>query len=206
MIASFATGALAGLAIAMPPGAIATLIVATGLRQGFRYAAAAGLGAATVDLAYALVALVVGGALAATLSGADRPLQLFTGVALVAFGVWGIVRSRQGAPQQQLASPPAGARDLASTYLRFVGLTALNPSTLGYFIAIAVGLGATAIESIPAFALGVFIASALWQLLLAAVSGAMHGRLPARARAWAIAGGNGIVVLLGLAVLARALS
>lgn len=204
MIASFATGALAGLAIAMPPGAIATLILATGLRRGFALAAAAGLGAATVDLAYAFIALVVGGAISALLAGIERPLQLFTGVALVAFGAWGLARSRR-APVPEPESDTR-TRDIVSTYLRFVVLTALNPATLGYFVAVAIGLGTAAIASLPAFALGVFVASAGWQLLLATVSGALHGRLPEGARRWAVAGGNAIVVLLGLGVLARAVT
>ena len=204
MIASLATGALAGLAIAMPPGAIATLILATGLRRGFPFAAAAGLGAATVDFAYAIVALALGGAISAALAGIERPLQLITGLALVAFGVWGIARS--GRTASPLPEGDASTRDVASTYLRFVVLTALNPATLGYFMAVAIGLGNAAIASIPAFAAGVFVASAGWQLLLATVSGVLHGRLPERARRWAMTGGNAIVLLLGLGVLARALT
>lgn len=46
-------------------------------------------------------------------------------------------------------------------------------------------------------------AAAGWQLLLAAISGALHGRLPEGARAWAVLGGDLIVVLLGVAVLIR---
>lgn len=204
MIGSLATGALAGLAIAMPPGAIATLILATGLRRGFLFAAAAGLGAATVDFAYAIVALAVGSALSGALAGIEGPLQLVTGVLLIAFGVWGIARSgRTAAPRPE---GDTRTRDVVSTYLRFVLLTALNPATLGYFVAIAIGLGTATIASLPAFALGVLVASAGWQLLLATVSGVLHGRLPERARLWAVTGGNAIVVLLGLGVLARALA
>ena len=204
MIGSLATGALAGLAIAMPPGAIATLILATGLRRGFVFAAAAGLGAATVDFAYAVIALAVGSALSGVLAGIERPLQLVTGVLLVAFGVWGIARSRRTAVPR--SESDATARDVVSTYLRFVLLTALNPATLGYFVAIAIGLGTATIASLPAFALGVLVASMGWQLLLATVSGVLHGRLPEQARRWAVTGGNAIVVLLGLGVLARALA
>ena len=203
MIASFATGALAGLAVAMPPGAIATLILATGLRRGFPFAAAAGLGTATVDFAYALVAMLLGSAVSSLLSGVERPLQVVTGVVLVAFGVWGASRALRRPSDVTTGRP--GARDLLSTYVRFVALTALNPATLGYFVAVAIGLGTAAIADVPAFALGVLVASAGWQLLLAAVSGALHGRLPDQARRWAGVGGNVIVVLLGVAVLARAI-
>ena len=188
----------------MPPGAIATLILSTGLRRGFAFAAAAGLGAATVDFAYALAALLVGTAVASLLAGAERPLQLATGVILIAFGLWGAGRARLRVPGAAAAG--ISTRDLLSTYLRFVGLTAVNPATLGYFVAVAIGLGSTASVNVPAFALGVLVASAGWQLLLAAFSGALHGRLPDGARTWAVLGGNVIVVLLGVAVLARAIS
>lgn len=204
MIESAAAGALAGLAIAMPPGAIATLILATGLRQGFPYAAAAGLGAATVDFGYAVAALLLGAAVSGLLAGAERPLQLGTGIILVAFGLWGAGRARSRAPER--AAPAVTSRDLAATYARFVALTAVNPATLGYYLAVAIGLGGVAISSVAAFALGVFVASVGWQLMLAAVSGALHGRLPEVARAWAVLGGNLIVVLLGVAVLVRAVA
>ena len=188
----------------MPPGAIATLILSTGLRRGFGFAAAAGLGAATVDFAYALAALLVGTAIASLLAGAERPLQLATGVILIAFGIWGASRARLKV--HETAAAGISTRDLLSTYLRFVALTAVNPATLGYFVAIAVGLGSAASVNVPAFAFGVLVASAGWQLLLAAFSGALHGRLPDSARTWAVLGGNVIVVLLGIAVLARAIS
>lgn len=204
MSESFAAGALAGLAVAMPPGAIATLILATGLRQGFLHAAAAGLGAATVDFSYAVAALLLGAAVSALLAGLERPLQLGTGVILVAFGAWGAGRARSRAPER--AAPAVTSRDLAATYARFVALTAVNPATLGYYLAVAIGLGGGAISSVPAFAAGAFVASAGWQLLLATISGALHGRLPEGARAWAVLGGNLIVVLLGIAVLVRALA
>src|SRR5687768_9380378 len=134
----------------MPPGAIATLILATGLRRGFSFAAAAGLGAATVDFAYALAALLLGSAIPSLLAGAERPLQLATGIVLVAFGVWGASRALRR-PSSVTAGQP-GARDLLSTYVRFVALTALNPATLGYFVAVAIGLGTAAIADVPAFA------------------------------------------------------
>lgn len=189
----------------MPPGVIATLILTTGLRQGFAFAAAAGLGAATVDLAYAFAALLLSAAISALLAGAERPLQVVTGIVLLAFGLWGASRARRHAPER--AAPAVTSRDLAATYARFAALTALNPATLGYFAAVAIGLGGAAISSVPAFALGVFVASAGWLLLLlATISGALHGRLPEGARTWAVLGGNLIVVLLGVGVLLRALA
>ena len=56
---AFFEGALAGYGIAIPVGAIAVLIIEISLRQGFRSGFMAGAGAATADLIYAAVAMIV---------------------------------------------------------------------------------------------------------------------------------------------------
>ena len=53
-------GVLAGLAVAMPVGPVGVLLLRTGLVDGVRVAVAAACGIATVDLAYAVVAVAVG--------------------------------------------------------------------------------------------------------------------------------------------------
>ena len=55
MIDTLLAGAVAGYGIAIPVGAIAILILETGLQRGFRLAAAAGTGAAVADGIYATV-------------------------------------------------------------------------------------------------------------------------------------------------------
>ena len=58
------SGLVTGYAIAVPVGAVAALIVALSARDGWRVGAAAGLGVATVDGVYALVAVLAGKAVA----------------------------------------------------------------------------------------------------------------------------------------------
>jgi threonine/homoserine/homoserine lactone efflux protein len=94
MITAFLAGAAAGLGIAIPVGAIAILIVETGLRRGFRLAAAAGAGAASVDGLYALVAAAFGAALAAVLAPWEKPLRVVAVVVLVAIAVRGFIGLR----------------------------------------------------------------------------------------------------------------
>ena len=72
-----------------------------------------------------------------------------------------------------------------SIYLRFLGLTLLNPATVIYFSALILGLpqlGASVAERV-AFAVGAFIASSAWQLALAGMAALAHRRLPERSRA-----------------------
>lgn len=200
-MSAFITGLLAGCAIAIPPGAVTSLIVQTGLRHGFRRAAAAGLGAASVDLLYGTLALVLGAAVAVVLADALRPLRIVTAVVLIAIGLVGMrsIRRTTGGTGELGARP-----DLLGTYLRFVGLTLVNPATLGYFAAIAISLGGT--NGGGLFVAGVFVASASWQLGLAALGGTLHGRLGPRAGVALAVGGNLIVIALGLAVGAVALA
>jgi hypothetical protein len=60
MIGALRAGFAAGYGIAIPVGAVAVLIVETGIRSGFRAAAAAGAGAAPADGIYAAIAAIFG--------------------------------------------------------------------------------------------------------------------------------------------------
>lgn len=95
------------------------------------------------------------------------------------------------------ASPPNGPR-AAATYLRFLGLTIVNPSTVVYFAALVVGLpavsGGTAERIV--FAAGAFLASISWQSVLAVVGAVVHRRLPPRARLYTSLAGNLIILAL----------
>ena len=197
---SFFTGIVAGLAIAMPPGAIATLILQTGLQRGFRAAFAAGLGCATVDFLYASVAVFLGAALVPLLGTAEPALRGAAGVALIAIGVIGMLGLRRRAGD---AAPSTTTAELLRTYLRFVALTLVNPATLAYFIAVALGLGREVLADGPAFIAGVVLATGTWQSGLALVSGSLHGRLRPSARGTIATLANVVVIALGLRILAQ---
>ncbi|GAC1487996.1 MAG: LysE family transporter [Candidatus Limnocylindrales bacterium] len=194
----FLTGVAAGLAIAMPPGAIAALIIQTGLRAGFRPALAAGFGTATVDLLYVGLAVALGAAIVPVLGPAEGPLRLAAGFSLVAIGLLGVLRARRIAATDVRA---AGSADLMRTYLRFVALTMVNPATLAYFVAIALGLGSEVLTNVPAFVAGVFVASAAWQSLLAVLGGSLHDRLVEHIRTVVALVANAIVVVLGIRII-----
>ena len=199
-MSSFLTGVVAGLAIAMPPGAIATLILQTGLQRGFRAAFAAGLGCATVDFLYASVAVFLGAALVPLLGTAEPALRGVAGVALIAIGVIGMLGLRRRAGD---AAPSTTTAELLRTYLRFVALTLVNPATLAYFIAVALGLGREVLADGPAFIAGVVLATGTWQSGLALVSGSLHGRLRPSARGTIAILANVVVIALGLRILAQ---
>lgn len=203
-MASFVTGVVAGLAIAMPPGAIATLILRTGLERGMRPALAAGLGCATVDFLYASLAVFLGAALVPLLGTAEPVLRGAAGAALIAIGSIGMLRLRRRT-SDRAATTTANAQ-LLRTYLRFVVLTLVNPATLTYFIAVAVGLGREVLVDARAFVAGVALASGAWQSGLALASGWLHGRLGRSARGAIALLANVVVIGLGLRILAQGIA
>ena len=89
-MSAFIAGVIAGYGIAIPVGAIAILIVETGLRRGFRAAFAAGAGAATADLVYASLAALAGQGLAAALAPYAAGLRLVSAGVLIVLGGWGV--------------------------------------------------------------------------------------------------------------------
>ncbi len=205
MLQALLAGALAGYAIAVPVGAIAILIIDAGMRRGFRHAAAAGAGAASADLLYASLAVLAGTAVAALLAPVQAWLRIAAVVALLVIGARGLrgsLRAAGAAPTQ----PPGSVR---VTYLRFLGLTILNPATIVYFSALILGLatvGGGAADGV-AFVAGAFLASLSWQTLLAVIGAFGHRRLPARAQeAFGVVGNLTIIVMaVGIAIsLARA--
>ena len=206
MVSSFVAGIGAGLGVAIPVGAIGVLIIEAGLRRGFRAAAAAGAGAATVDGTYATVAALFGGAVATLIAPIETPLQTLSAGVLILIGLRllrdGVARLRAHAVDAPGAVPDAGVETPPSavrTYLTFIGLTAVNPATVVYFAALIIGLPErpSMVGEQLAFALGAFGASFGWQLLIAGGSAVAHRRLPASFRAWTTV--LGAVVVLALA-------
>jgi threonine/homoserine/homoserine lactone efflux protein len=179
LLSAFLIGAAAGYAIAIPVGPIAVLIVRAGMRRGFRIAAAAGAGTATVDLIYAITAVVVGSAVTSLLTSVLLPMRLAAAAALLYLAIRGLLRL--GRTDMALETP-GDERSSARTYVLFVGLTLLNPATVAYFVTLAVGLPQIAQDagSRIAFALGASLSSLSWQTLLAGIGAALHARLTAR--------------------------
>jgi arginine exporter protein ArgO len=174
------SGLLAGYGVAIPVGAIAVLIMGLTARTSLLVGAGAGLGAATADGLYALVAVAGGAAVTALIRPVATPLRVAAAVVLVglaartAWTAWRAHRAPVGEPPGRLSlSTPRRA------YAGLLGLTLLNPATVVYFGALVLGEQAGRERSLVAAALFVvaaFVASASWQLLLAA-GGSVLGRV-----------------------------
>ena len=202
MLQSLVAGAIAGYGIALPVGPVAVLIIELGVRRGLRLAAAAGLGAATADGLYALLAVLAGARIAELLGPVTPALQLLAVVVLfgIAFrGVYlALYQARIGIPgNAELPTRPL------RTYLRFLAITLLNPTTILYFTALILGrpaLGETPAER-AAFIAGAALASTSWQLLLAFLGALAHQRLPWKAQLGISLLGNAVVAGFAIVIL-----
>jgi arginine exporter protein ArgO len=203
MISYLFSGAVAGLAVAMPIGAVGSYLVGLAARERTATALAAALGIASVDGAYAILAGVGGTGLQAMLSEVSGWLTYAAAVTLVVVAVHTMrtaFRRYRGDIQtrSQLSTlTPARA------YFSLVALTAINPATVVTFAAVVVGrtssAGGSSWPAVALFALGAFLASASWQLLLAG-GGSLLGRLLRTRRGQLRISLCSAVVMLGLAV------
>jgi arginine exporter protein ArgO len=163
------------------------------VRGGFRPAFLAGLGTALADGVYATVAAVAGLAVGSWLRPAEGSIRIVAAALLATMAVAGLLALRRPAPARPL--PAADGRLVA----RFLGLTAINPTTAVTFAGLMVGLPAVAHASTPgkgAFVIGAFGASLAWQSALAGGGALMRHGLPPRARLWTSVAGRLLVLAL----------
>jgi threonine/homoserine/homoserine lactone efflux protein len=178
--AALIAGLVAGLAIAMQVGAVSLLLIETAIARGPRVAVAAGMGVATVDFGFAIVATAAGGATGAALASNETAIRVVAACVLAVIAVHGLVglaRERRSAVATAAAGTeplPGALRSHGSAgahYARFILITAANPLTIASFAAVAAGLSLDGTLPAAAFALGVGAASAGWHLVLTLAAG-----------------------------------
>jgi len=193
-------GAVAGLAVAMPVGPVAVYLLGLAARGPGRTAVAAGLGVASVDGGYAVLAGLGGLALQRRVEPGRDLLAFVGGLVLVVVACWTVWAALRRFLRPAGGPPPRPLTPLR-TYGALVAMTAINPTTLLTFAAVviarsgsvAAGWAATAV-----FAGGAFVASAGWQLLLVG-GGSLLGRLLAGRRGQLLTGVASGAVMLALA-------
>ena len=201
---AFWEGVLAGYGIAIPVGAIAILIVDTALKKGFAYGFAAGAGAATADLIYACLAVLAGAALTIALSPYATGLRLASGLVLLIMGGYGLWQVNRNRITEQSVTNDDQDRGRTLTYIRFLGLTLLNPLTVAYFAALILGREADSYNTTLAailFVLGASLASLSWQTLLAGLGAFAKQHLSPKFRTYSSVIGNLVVIVLGLRII-----
>jgi arginine exporter protein ArgO len=203
MISYLFSGAVTGLAVAMPIGAVGSYLVGLAARERTATAVAAALGIASVDGAYAILAAVGGTGLQAMLSEVSGWLTYAAAITLVVVAVHTMRMALRRYRGDTRTRAQLGRLTPARAYLSLVGLTAINPATMVTFAAVIVGRsaseGGSSWQAFALFALGAFVASAAWQLLLAGGGSVLGRRLRTRRGQLRIAFCSAFV-MLGLAV------
>jgi threonine/homoserine/homoserine lactone efflux protein len=195
-----AAGAVAGLGVAMPLGAIATLLLREGLVNGFRVAAAAAAGVATADLLYCAIATSTGALFAGAIQDHRGVFLLASGVLIITIGT---VQLYRGLKKRARVEPEVERISAARAYGRFLALTGINPMTLVYFVALGGAVNAPGSSWIgpAAFVASVGLSSLAWQLLLAA-AGSFFGRVAGRETIRMIGGVASLfIITLGAVIL-----
>jgi len=210
MTAALLAGVVAGYAIALPVGAVATYLVGLAARHPWRVGAAGALGIATVDGTYGLLAALGGAAVAGLVAPVATPLRIVSAVVLVGFAAvtarqaWGEWRThRAGGSAGDAAAPTSAWR----TYARLVAITAVNPATVLFFVVVVAGWhvpdgGAGRATAAVLFGLGAFVSSASWQLVLV-TAGTALGRVLSgpRGRLGTALASAGLMVVLAAVML-----
>lgn len=171
-----------GFSIAAPVGPVGLLCIRRTLANGRLSGFVSGLGAATADAIYGLIAGFGLTLIAVILVEQQFWLRLIGGVFLVYLGVRTFLTHPAGEPAALKAN------GLWMDYFSTLFVTLTNPLTILAFAAVFAGLGFTSgaryDQSVTGLVLGVFLGSAAWWLLLSLGVSLLRSRVTTRGLQW----------------------
>lgn len=192
----FLRGIIIGFAIAAPVGPIGVLCIQRTLNRGTIFGFVSGMGAATADACYGMIAAFSVAAVFNFLSAQKIWFSLAGGLYLGYLGI----KAFQTVPDNRIETSNGTGR--LAAYLSVLVLTLTNPMTIFAFAAVfaGFGFGNTDGNHLNAFILvvGVFTGSAMWWLALSSTTGLIRHKFNPGHLAWInrISG----IVILGFAV------
>jgi threonine/homoserine/homoserine lactone efflux protein len=178
MILLMLKGIVIGLSIAAPVGPIGLLCIQRTLSKGRLSGFISGLGAATADMVYGIIATLGLTVVSNFLVGQQSWLKTAGGLFLIYLGIR-IFASRN--VQQQEIQENVKENKLLKDYLSTLFLTMTNPVTILAFLAIFTSLdvlgGQNSHFAALAVVAGVFTGSLLWWLVLSCFTGLFRNRV-----------------------------
>lgn len=198
-ISFFLRGLVIGFSIAAPVGPIGVLCIRRTLTQGRLSGLVSGLGAATADAIYGVVAGFGLTLISGILINQAVWFQLIGGAFLCYLGYTTFLAKP--------AEKAADAKDygLLGAYISTVFLTLTNPATILSFAAVFAGLGLASAGgnygSASVLVLGVFTGSALWWLLLSGGISLLRSKFSLSGLQWLNKISGSILLMFGLAAL-----
>lgn len=189
-----------GLSIAAPVGPIGILVIRRTLAHGRLHGFVSGMGAATADTIYGMIAAFGLTAIQSLLIGLASPLRLFGGIFLAYLGYKTLI-SR---PAENAATTHSRT-GLWGAYLSVTALTLTNPMTIFAFLGIFAGLGAGRLDgnlgSALVMVLGVGVGSSLWWLTLSGGISLLRARFTPTWLLWVNRLSGVIILFFALSVL-----
>ncbi len=200
----FLQGLIIGFSIAAPVGPIGALCIRRTLAHGQAVGVASGLGAATADAIFGVIAGFGLTAVSAFLIDQQTAIRLVGGALLCWLGV----RTLLSRPSAEPADAPRSQR-LLGAYASTLALTLTNPASIILFAAIFAGLGMAQGAGSYTLALllvaGLFLGSALWWLLLSSITALVRTRITPAALRWVNIVSGIVIAGFGIAAIATAL-
>ncbi|MEN9971462.1 MAG: hypothetical protein RL146_763, partial [Actinomycetota bacterium] len=123
----FIAGVMAGIALAIPLGPMAILLISTTIKHGRKIGIFGALAMASVDFTYAAVVFAFGNVVISFLTDWVFPLRVLGSLILLYVGIKIFVDARKSSKinSPDLANSPTSR---SRTYAKFFGLTVLNPA------------------------------------------------------------------------------
>ncbi len=195
----FLRGLIIGFSIAAPVGPIGLLCIQRTLAYGRIAGFVSGLGAATADAVYGMIAAFGLTFISTFLISQEFWLRLVGGLFLCYLGI----RTFLAKPTSETTQTEQ--QSLLEAYTSIFFLTITNPVTILAFVAIFAGLGVGDTEgnhfAALLFVLGVFMGSALWWLLLTGGTSLVRGHFTPKALLWVNWLSGAIITTFGLLAL-----
>jgi len=169
-------GLLLGFSVAAPVGPIGVLCINRTINKNFAAGFVSGLGAATADLIYGLIAGLGLTAISTFLIDQKMWIQLIGLVFLIYLGIKTIIKKDSDIEFKSIVD-----KGLLKDYFSTLILTITNPITILFFIAVFAGLGLSntinGFHSVMQLILGVFIGSCVWWLFLSGLTDKLKTRI-----------------------------
>jgi len=192
----FLKGLILGFSIAAPVGPIGILCIQRSLNRGFWAGFVSGLGAATADTVYGLIA-AFGITAVSTIMIAQADLLGIAGGLFLCYLGAKTFRSKPATVEM-----PDQSKSLIGGYASTFALTITNPMTILAFTLIFSGMGLASASSTTAtsvmMVLGVFVGSSLWWLLLTGGASWLKDRFDANKMGWINRIAGVVIVVFGL--------
>ena len=191
----FLKGLIIGASVSAPVGPIGLLCVNRSLTEGRVRGFVSGLGAATADMLFCIIA-GFGFSFVSRFLDEQAIWIRFIGACCLIFLGLKIILSR---PEEKSCAVTGG--DLVHIYVSTMLLTLINPVTILFFVALFTSLGLTltrdAHVSLTLLTMGVFVGAILWWFLLTGFVSLFHRKLSQSTVRWVNRTSGAIIMIVG---------